>query len=86
MVDGRLSSDKGMIANCITKFFMNLYSDQQVDRPFPEVSVFPMIFGDNAEWLDRPFEDAEIFYVIQNFNGDKSPGLDGYPMTLFQAC
>ena len=31
MVDGRLSSDQGMIANCITKFFKNLYSDQQVD-------------------------------------------------------
>ena len=86
MVDGRLSSDQGMIANCITKFLMNLYSDQQVDRPFLEVLVFPMISGDNAEWLDRPFEEAEIFDVIQNFNYDKSPGLDGYPMVFFQAC
>ena len=35
MVDGNLSSDQGMIADCITQFFMNLYSEQQVDRPFP---------------------------------------------------
>ena len=48
MVDGTLSSDQGMIADCITHFFMNLYSEQQVDRPFPEVLVFPMISGDNA--------------------------------------
>ena len=86
MVDGILSSDQGMIADCITQFFMNLYSEQQVVRPFPEVLVFPMISGDNVDWLDRPFEKAEIFDVIQNFNGDKSPELDGFPMAFFQAC
>ena len=58
MVDGILSSDQGMIADCITQFFMNLYSEQQVVRPFPEVLVFPRISGDNANWLDRPFEEA----------------------------
>ena len=86
MVDGILSSDQGMIADCITQFFMNLYSEQQVVRPFPAVLVFPRIFGDNVDWLDRPFEEAEIFDVIQNFNGDKAPGPDGFPMAFFQAC
>ena len=66
MVDGILSSDQGMIADCITQFFMKLYSEEQVDRPFPKVWVFPRIFGDNANWLDRPFDEAEIFEVIQN--------------------
>ena len=86
MVDGILSSDQGKIADCITQFFMNLYSEQQVLRPFPEVLVFPRIFGDNADWLDRPFEKAEIVDVIQNFNGDKSPRPDGFPIAFFQAC
>jgi len=27
MVDGSLSSDQGMIADCITQFFMSLYSE-----------------------------------------------------------
>ena len=48
--------------------------------------VFPRISDDNADWLDRPFEEAEIFDVIQNFNGDKAPGPDGFPMAFFQAC
>ena len=86
MVDGILSSNQGMIANCITQFFMNLYFEQQVVRPFPEVLVFLRIYGDNADWLDKPFEEAEIFDVIHNFNGDKSPRLDGFPMAFFQAC
>ena len=45
-----------------------------------------MISGDNADWLERPFEEAEIFDVIQSFHGDKSPGPDGFPMAFFQAC
>ena len=45
-----------------------------------------MISGDNAVWLNRPFEEPEVFEVIQNFNGDKSPRPNGFPMALFQAC
>ena len=45
---------------------MNLYSEQNVDQPFPEVLVFPRISGDKANRLDRPFEEAKIFEVIQN--------------------
>ena len=86
MVDGILSSNQGMIANCINQFFMNLYTEQQVVWPFLEVLVFPRISSDNAGWLDRPFEEAEIFDVIQNFNGDKAPRPDGFPMAFFQAC
>ena len=86
MVDGILSSDQGMIADCITQFFMKLYSEEQVDQLFPKVLVFPRISGDNAYWLDRPFDEAKIFEVIQNFNGDKSPRPDGFPMAFFQAC
>ena len=29
-INGTLSFDQGMIANSITQFFMNLYSEQQV--------------------------------------------------------
>ena len=84
LFNGSLSSDQGMIENCITQFFMNLYSG--VVRPFPDVLEFPMISGDNAVWLERPFKEVEIYDVIQNFNGDKSPGLDRFPMAFFQAC
>nr|XP_023874649.1 uncharacterized protein LOC111987174 [Quercus suber] len=86
MVNGSLSSDQGEIADCFTQFFKKLYSEQQVDQPFPDVLVFPMISSDKALWLERPFEEGEIFDVIQNFNGDKAPGPDGFPMAFFQAC
>ena len=31
LVNGSLSSNKNLIVNCITQFFMDLYSEQQVD-------------------------------------------------------
>ena len=86
MVNGTLSSDPCIIADCITHFFKNLYFEQQVDRPFPDVLVFPMISGDNADWLERPFEEAKIFDVVQIFHGDKAPGPNGFPMAFSQAC
>ena len=47
---------------------------------------FPRISGDNVDRLERPFEETEIYEVIKEFNGDKSPGLNGFPMAFFQAC
>ena len=82
MVNGSLSLDQGIIADYITHFFMNLYSEQQTDRRFPDSLGFLMISGDNADWLERPFEKAEIFNVIQSFHGDKSRGPDGFPQWL----
>jgi len=86
MINGTFSSNQSMIANCITHFFMNLYSEHQVVRPFLDVLVFPMISGVNADWLERPFEEAEIFDVVQSFHGDKSPSPDGFLMAFFQTC
>ena len=86
MIDGALSSNQDRIADHIEHFYMNLYSEQQVQHPFPFVLNFPRISGDNVVCLERPFEEAEIFQVIKEFNRDKSPGPDGFPMAFFQAC
>ena len=56
MVNGTLSSNQDMIEDFITQFFMDLYSEQQLDRLSPNVLEFPMISGDKADWLERPFE------------------------------
>ena len=65
---------------------MDLYSEQQVVRSLPDLLDFPTISKDKAEWLERPFEKTKIFEVIKDFNGDKLPRLDGFPMSFFQSC
>ena len=42
-----------------------------------------MILEEDALWLERLFDEEEVEGVIKHFNGDKSPGLDGFPMTFF---
>ena len=40
----------------------------------------------DASWLDQSFEEEEMFRVINDFNGDKAPGPDGFSMAFFQSC
>jgi hypothetical protein len=47
---------------------------------------FNGLAGEDLEGLDRPFSEEEVFNVVKNFNGDKSPGPDGYSMAFYQAC
>jgi hypothetical protein len=47
---------------------------------------FTPIKTEEAAWLERPFEEDEITMVVQSMNGEKSPGLDGFPMIFFHAC
>ena len=51
-----------------------------------EALNFSRIFEDKAGWLERPFEEAKIFGVVMDFNGDKAPGPNGFPMAFFYTC
>ena len=86
IIDGALSSNQDRNADHIEQFYMNLYSEQQVQHPFPDVLDFPRISGDNVDWLERHFEETEILEVIKEFNGDKSLGPDSFSMAFFRAC
>ena len=37
-----------------------------------------------AEWLKRPFEEDEIKRTIQECDGDKAPGPDGFTLELYK--
>ena len=86
MIDGAVSTKQDRIVDHIEQFFMNLYSEQQVQHPFSDILAFPRISRDNVDWLEKPFEESEVLEVIKEFNGDKSPGPDGFSMAFFQAC
>ena len=86
MVDGVMSSNQGSIAECITHFYRRLYSENDVHCPVLDDVELGRIFEEDAVWLDRPFEEDEVFGVVSGFNGDKSPGPDGFSMAFFQSC
>ena len=86
MVDEELSTDQGIIEGCITHFYRQLYSKNEVHRPLLDEVVFSRISEEDATWLDRSFDEDEVFGEVHDFNGDKASGPDGFTMAFFQSC
>lgn len=86
MVDGELPSNSEAIAECISRFYRQLYSENVTHRPVLDDVEFFRISEEDALWLDKPFDEDEVFGVINGFNGDKAPGPDGFSMAFFQSC
>ena len=87
MVDGDFSSNPAAIADCISRFYRQLYFEDMAHRLVLDDVVFCSISAEDASWLDRPFEEEEeVFGVINDFNGNKAPGLDGFSIAFFQSC
>ena len=86
MVKGELTSNPSTIAACISLFYKQLYSENEEQRPLLDEVEFYRIFGEDVAWLDRPFEEEEVYGVIKDYDGDKSPGPDGFSMAFFQSC
>lgn len=82
-VDGVLTSDQKSIGVCIIQFYKNLFTEHKIYRPHPDVLNFPKIFDDKASRLVRPFDDVEVFGLVKDFEGDKTPGPDGFLMAFF---
>ena len=83
-IDGVLTSNQKSIEDCNIQFYKNLFTKHKLYRPHLDVLNFPKIFDDKAGWLVRPFDEAEVFGVVKDFEGDKAPGPDGFPMAFFQ--
>ena len=81
-----LSSNSAAIADCISQFYRQLYSEDVARRPILDNVDFSSFLVEDASWLDRPYKEEEVFGVTDDFNGDKAPGLDGFSMAFFQSC
>ena len=47
---------------------------------------FTSIGDDERLELERDFSKEEVVKVLQEMEGDKAPGLDGFTMVFFQKC
>ena len=86
LVNGALTTDQQVIADCITHFYTGLYSEESGWRPKLDNLAFSMISTEDAAWLERSFGEEEVVGVLKAFKGDTAPGPDGFPMAFFQAC
>ena len=85
-IGGVLTSNREVIEKGIVQLYKSLYSEDKHIRPHPDVLNFSRISEDKTRLLERPFEEAEIFGVVMDFDGDKAPGPNGFRMAFFQTC
>ena len=83
--NGSLVDSEEDIVREITGFFSNLYKSKRMN--FRGIDGIPLqpIPQHLAAWLERPFEEDEIKRAIQDCDGNKSPGPDGFTLELFRS-
>jgi len=82
-INGAMSSDPVEIKEHIVQYYDKLYTKQSMWWPRVDGLSFLSIDAEESIWLEREFEKPE---VVQDLNGDKAPGPDGFTLAFFQKC
>jgi len=84
--DGQSIRNIETISEVITQFFMGLYTEDQVERPFIEGLNWQPIDNDKARWLERSFEEEEVKKATWLMDKEKTAGPDCFNMAFYQYC
>ena len=67
-------------------FYQSLYTESGTWCPSMDGLEFSRIEEDERLELEREFSKEEVVKVLQEMEGDKAPGPDGFTMAFFQKC
>jgi hypothetical protein len=70
----------------VEQFYHSLYQESESWRPEADGLDFDSIDPIDRDLLEKPFDREEVVQVLQNLQGDKAPGPDGFTMAFFQKC
>jgi hypothetical protein len=82
-VDGHVFEDKEDIKTQVEQFYHSLYQESETWRPEADGLDFDSIDPIDRDLLERPFDREEVIQVLQNLEGDKASGPDGFTMAFF---
>ncbi|KAH7856525.1 hypothetical protein Vadar_002478 [Vaccinium darrowii] len=72
----RVLTKEDEISSGIADFYKGLFREEEAYRPRVDGTEFDNISGEDASWLERPFEEAEVAAALKALNGDKAPRPD----------
>jgi hypothetical protein len=85
-VDGHIHEDKEVIKSQVAQFYHHLFQESESWRLEMDGIEFDSISSSDRIMLERPFDREEVLQVIENLQGDKAPGPDGFTLAFFQKC
>ena len=85
-VDGVLYEDEDEVRSKVVHFYQSLYTESNTWCPSMDGLEFTSIEKDERLELERDFSKEEVVKVLQEMEGDKTPGPDGFTMDFFQKC
>ncbi|KAK9286378.1 hypothetical protein L1049_014773 [Liquidambar formosana] len=86
IVNGALVKDENIFAREIVDYYENLFYEEEDWRPLTEDMAFKSLDLEEANGLERVFDELEVLEAINELNGDKAPGPDGFTIAFFQKC
>ena len=75
-----------VISKEIVNFFGKLYFKPEGASWRVEGVDWVSILEESAVWLDRPFSEEEVRMAVFQLNKEKTPGLDGFTIAVYQEC
>eukprot|EP00268_Persea_americana_P061285 TRINITY_DN7726_c0_g3_i1.p1 TRINITY_DN7726_c0_g3~~TRINITY_DN7726_c0_g3_i1.p1 ORF type:complete len:328 (-),score=59.63 TRINITY_DN7726_c0_g3_i1:2474-3457(-) len=81
---GRILESPIEVNNEIACFFEELYKCERLKRAKLDELSFPKIPDEVQSWLEREFEDEEVSRALEECDGDKAPGPDGFNFSFIK--
>ncbi|XP_028085590.1 uncharacterized protein LOC114286614 [Camellia sinensis] len=85
LVDGVRLEDPVLVKQEVVRHFSRQFSEQWIHRPKLS-GPFTTITPEAAVSLEDVFTEAEIWEAIQDCDGNKAPGPDGFNLACIQSC
>ena len=85
-VDGIMYEVDSDIQDQVVGFYKSLYQEPEDWRPTVNGLDFASLDEFDRLSLEREFDREEIIAALQEAEGDKAPGPDGFTITFFQKC
>ncbi|XP_021912512.1 uncharacterized protein LOC110826216 [Carica papaya] len=82
--NGELVRGKESMRRGAKQFFQHLYSEDEFRRPNLNNLYFRRLGDESRNGLEAAFTEEEIKGCLDECNGEKAPGLDGFNMKFYQ--
>ena len=83
-VHGVLYEDEDVVQSKVVHFYQDLYTELESRRPSMDDLEFACIDEEEQIALERELSKEEVVHVLQEMEGDKASGPDGFTMAFFQ--